>query len=82
MALEIDPALRDYWEQREHLRIQLSLALDAHCPNAVGILAVRATLALLEVKIAAHKRAAAAKALHGPSKRAAPPQVGRSSAVA
>jgi hypothetical protein len=70
MAAEIDAPLRALWEQREHLQIQINLAMHAKQPDALVLLGHRTALAMLELDIAAHKRALASAALAGPSRGA------------
>lgn len=56
MALDNDPTLSALCEQREDLRIQLSLATDVPRPDSRRLLTGRAALILLEAEIVARRR--------------------------
>jgi hypothetical protein len=56
MALDNDPMLSQLCDQREDLRVQLSLATDTARPDARRLLTGRAKLILLEAEIVARRR--------------------------
>lgn len=63
MAFEIDTKLTQLCEQREDVRIQLSLSSDAARPDTSALLNGRARLLLLEDEITARRRALGRRAL-------------------
>lgn len=56
MALDYDRTLSQLCDQREDLRIQLSVAADVARPDTRALLTGRATLILLEAEIVARRR--------------------------
>ena len=57
MALDYDRTLSQLCEQREDLRVQLSLAADVPRPDPRALLTGRTQLVLLEAEIVARRRA-------------------------
>jgi hypothetical protein len=56
MTLEIDRTLSQLCEEREDLRVQISLATDVPRPDTRQLLTGRAKLILLEAEIVARRR--------------------------